>query len=116
MKQVEKVKLLRQKILSAKAEMETAMMAGKALDMFLNGNIGLHCGTAMSETLLERVCCKPELHKAVLLFAAETITMKLLDSVYGSKEIDSFAKGMMTDEDYAKNVDELLDKILGGTQ
>lgn len=116
MKQVEKVKLLRQEILSEKSGMETAMMAGKALDMFLNGNIGLRSGTAMSETLLERVYCKPEFHKAVLLFAAETITMKLLDSVYGSKEIDSFAKGMMTDEDYAKNVDELLDKILGGTQ
>lgn len=116
MKQVEKVKLLRQEILSANAEMKTAMMVGKSLDVFLNGNMGLHCGTAMSETLLERVYCKPEFHKAVLLFAAETITMKLLDSVYGSKEIDSFAKGMMTDEDYAKNVDELLDKILGGTQ
>lgn len=116
MKQVTKLKLLRQEILSAKAEMETAMISGKALDIFLNGNIGLHSGTAMSETFLEHVCLEPELHKAVVLFAAEAITMNLLESVYGSKEQDFFAKGMTEDEDYAKNVNELLDKILGGTQ
>lgn len=116
MKQVEKLKLLRREILSAKAGMETAMIAGKAVDIFLNGNIGLHSGTAMSETLLEHVCLKPEVHKAVVLFAAETITMNLLESVYGSKEQESFAKGMTEDEDYAKNVNELLDKILGGIQ
>lgn len=42
--------------------------------------------------------------------------MKQVEKVKLLRQEILSAKGMMEDEDYAKNVNELLDKILGGTQ